>query len=59
MQHMALLNLLAAQVWADKLAAADDADGTCAVIQELFQAEDIPYGVATLIPLAFNVCLKI
>lgn len=33
-----------AQEWANKLAMAEDEDSTCAVIQELFRAEDIPYG---------------
>ena len=32
------------QAWANKLAAADDVDGTCTVVQELFLVEDIPYG---------------
>ncbi|EIE18707.1 intramolecular transferase [Coccomyxa subellipsoidea C-169] len=36
------------EAWANKLAAADDEDGTCAVVQELFQVEDIPYGSSTV-----------
>ncbi|KAK9904678.1 hypothetical protein WJX75_000481 [Coccomyxa subellipsoidea] len=36
------------EAWANKLAAADDVDGTCTVVQELFQVEDIPYGSGTV-----------
>ena len=35
---------LQTQVWADKLAAADDTDDLCAIIRDLYQQEDIPYG---------------
>ena len=59
MQHAALVIHPVAQVWANKLAAADNADGTCAVIQEVFRAEDIPYGVTCLYSLgtATSFCL--
>ena len=33
-----------AQVWADKLATAEDTEALCDVIRELYQQEDIPYG---------------
>jgi len=32
------------QAWADKLAAAEDTEGLCDIIRELYQQEDIPYG---------------
>lgn len=32
------------QVWADRLAAAENDDDLCDVIRELYQQEDIPYG---------------
>ncbi len=35
---------VSAQVWADKLAVAEDTDALCDVIRELYQQEDIPYG---------------
>ena len=38
------------QAWANKLAAADDVDSTCTIVQELFQVEDIPYGGDLALP---------
>jgi hypothetical protein len=32
------------QVWADKLATAEDSDDLFAIIRDLYQQEDIPYG---------------
>ena len=32
------------QAWADKLADAEDAEALCAIIRDLYQKEDIPYG---------------
>lgn len=44
--HVCKLLYVVSQVWANQLAAAESEDATCTVIQELFKAEDIPYGMA-------------
>ena len=41
--------LPAAQAWANQLACAADAEAACAVLQELFVKEDIPYGACSLL----------
>lgn len=47
--HASSVSLIVAssalQAWANQLAVAESEDATCAIVQELFQAEDIPYGI--------------